>query len=462
MPAQTISTSAHFAACSGPLLRLHPDVGIRLVLDLVNHAGDWYGTKGADAVPRIVVSVPGHTGVIQWADDRLWQAYRGASDIPYVIACALMALEYWLLKMCEHGYDIEYTLLKILRESRNVMTTGVVASVCSAHPNLCGAVPMALLKTKYCISLDRSRVKKEGDIPLGRYAATSREYRHCDDERRESNELPHRRRDLESLARKLRPHNLEGAPPDGEGTDMGRTAAFDAGKIDAHIQDRGTPGAEDLRADASTLLYEWGLKRWRRDPENNAEPWQQALNLARDAEPYVESDRVHFTGNGPPVVAAVCVRDHWEEMSIDERRWCAGALITEVGRYSDSKDHGAPVWSLSADSDSIAARSLPKILASDPDNRKILEAVARSLTHASSSVCLSSAKGVGEHLEPEHRSLMLQCAGTVAMFSNLLAGNGQRRPAGGAGVHCRPVRRRTGCAGTRQTGARGPVHRHRG
>jgi len=422
------SDFTHFSSFRGPfwpLLRFHPDVGIRLVLDLVNHAGDWYGTKGTDPVPRIVVSVPGHVGVIQWADDRLWQAYRGASEVPHVIACALMALEHWLLKMCESGYGVGPLLLKILRESRSVMTTGVVASVCCAHPDLCGAVPMTLLKSECCIVLDRSRAEKEGDTPLGRYAATSREDRHYDDERRESNALPHRRRDLESLARMLEPQNREARAPDGDG--MGRAAASDADKDCAPLQGRGIPGAEDLRAGAPAL-YDWGLKQWRQNSdESDAETWQQALSLARDAEPYAESDRVHFTGNGPPVVAAVCVRDHWEEMSAGERRWCAGALIAEVGRYSD-EHHSVSALASSADSDSIAARSLPKILANDPGNRKILEAVARSLTHASPAVCLSSAKGVGEHLGLKHRDMVLQCAGAVAMLSNLLAGNEQRRP----------------------------------
>lgn len=421
------SDFAHFSSFRGPfwpLLRFHPDVGIRLVLDLVNHAGDWYGTKGTDPVPRIVVSVPGHVGVIQWADDRLWQAYRGASEAPHVIACALMALEHWLLKLCERGYVVGPLLLKILRESRNVMTTGVVASVCCAHPDLCGAVPRALLKSEHCIILDRSRAEKEGDTPLGRYAATSRADRYYDDERRESNALPHRRRDLESLARMLEPQNREACAPAGD--DTGRAAASDADKAGAPAQDRRMP-EEDLRAGAPTL-YDWGLKRWRRiSDESDAGTWQRALSLARDAEPYAESDRVHFTGNGPPVVAAVCVRDHWGEMSADERRWCAGALIAEVGRYGD-KHHSVSALASSADSDSIAARSLTKILANDPGNRKILEAVAQSLTHASPAVCLSSARGVGEHLGPKHRNLVLRCAGAVAMLSNLSAGNGQRRP----------------------------------
>ena len=281
------------------------------------------------------------------------------------------------------------------------MTTGVVASVCTVHPDLGGKATLALLGSQYCIELDGLRKEKEGHGPTPRYAPANRQEMHFDSERSISDALRHRRHDLESLARKLQSWIRERSPPDTEGAeDRGRTAGFDADKIGAYIQDSDIPGAEDLWVDAPPSLYDWGLKRWRRDSnEVNTETWQQALARARDgAERYVESDWVHFTDNGQPVVAAVCVRDHWEKMSVDERRWCAGELTAEVGRYSDGKDHSISLLVFSTDSDSIAARSLPKILASDPDNEKILKAVARSLTHASPAVCLNSARGVGEHL----------------------------------------------------------------
>ena len=420
----------HFSAFCGPfwgLLRCHPKAGLRLVLDLVNHAGESYGSRCEDQIRRVTISVPGHGKVEQWANDRLWLAYRGTSDVPHFLMCALMALEHLLLKMCEHGYDVEHWLLDILGESNNVMTAGVVASVCTAHPDLGGEATLALLESQYCIELDGLRRKKEGHQPTTRYVAANRQEKYFDDERKISDALPHRRHDLESLARKLQSGSREGSPPDGEG--RGRAAAFGADKTNAYTQDRNIPEAENLRADASTSLYDWGLKRWERDSdESGMEPWQKALALARDgAEQHVESDRVHSTNNGPPVVAAVCVRDHWGEMSIEERRWCAGALAAEVWRYSDHKRHLISPISFPTDSDSIAAHSLPKILANDPDDRKILAAVACSLAHASPAVRLSSAKGVGEYLEPKHRSLALQCAGAVAMLSNLLAGNGQRR-----------------------------------
>lgn len=420
----------HFSAFCGPfweLLWYHPQAGLRLVLDLVNHAGDVYSSQREDQIRRITISIPGHDEVRQWANDRLWLAYRGTSDVPHLLMCALMALEHLLLKMCEQGYDVEQWLLKILMESNSVMTTGVVASVCTAHPDLGGAATLALLGSQDCIELDGLRREKEGHRATPRYAAANRQEKYFDDERDTSDALQHRRHDLALLARKLQLQSREGSPPDTE--DRGRTAGFDADKTGAYLQDRSIPGAENLRADAPASLYDWGLKRWRRDSnKSDMEPWQQVLTRARDgAERHAESEWVRFTNNGPPVVAAVCVRDHWEEMSMGERRWCAGEITAEVGRYSDSKYHSVSLLASSTDSDSIAARSLPKILASNPDNRKILEAVARSLTHASPAVRLSSAKGVGEHLEPEHRNMVLQCVGTVAMLSNLLAGSGQRR-----------------------------------
>ena len=82
------------------------------------------------------------------------------------------------------------------------------------------------------------------------------------------------------------------------------------------------------------MLHEWGLKRWRRDSgDGDKMSWRQALTSARDcAYPGIESEWLLITNNGISVVAAVCVRDHWEEMSCDERRWCTNTLADEVGR----------------------------------------------------------------------------------------------------------------------------------
>ena len=122
-----------------PLLMFHPADGVQLVLDLLNHAGSWYGERKLisefmEAPFLINLSVPGHGEVQQWANDRLWSAYRGTSVVPNVIQCALMALEAWLIDKCDNSVDVEPWLMEILSKSNNVMTTAVVASLCNAYP----------------------------------------------------------------------------------------------------------------------------------------------------------------------------------------------------------------------------------------------------------------------------------------------------------------------------------------
>ena len=122
-----------------PMLRFHPADGVQLLLDLLNHAGSWYGERKSipefiEAPFRTSISVPGHGEVQQWANQRLWSAYRGTSVVPHVVQCALMALEEWLIEICDNSADVEPWLLEILGKSNNVMTTAVVASLCNAYP----------------------------------------------------------------------------------------------------------------------------------------------------------------------------------------------------------------------------------------------------------------------------------------------------------------------------------------
>ncbi len=39
--------------------------------------------------------------------------------------------------------------------------------------------------------------------------------------------------------------------------------------------------------------------------------------------------------NAPGVVAAVCVRDHWDEMSPGEKDWCIDVICSEISRHAD-------------------------------------------------------------------------------------------------------------------------------
>ena len=189
-----------------PLLRFHPADGVQLVLDLLNHAGNWYGERKSisefiEAPFRTSISVPGNGEVQQWANERLWSAYRGTSVVPNVVQCALMALEEWLIEICDNSTDVEPWLMEILRKSNNVMTTAVVASVCNAYPKEGGAASLALLTSREAFSMDLRRTVSERDADFPNlFPYRDPMAKHYNNERQRSNALEHRRQHLENLA----------------------------------------------------------------------------------------------------------------------------------------------------------------------------------------------------------------------------------------------------------------------
>ena len=138
---------------------------------------------------------------------------------------------------CGSRQPVGPLLLKmLLLGGRSVMPTAAVAGVCAAHPEPDGAAAPALSGSRHCIDLDKAGREKEGYRPAIPYAATNKLERDCEDEREGSNNMPHRRRDLEDLARLLPPKREGAAERSGGG---GRAASSGGGKTGADTPDRG-------------------------------------------------------------------------------------------------------------------------------------------------------------------------------------------------------------------------------
>jgi hypothetical protein len=416
-----------------PILQSHPQKGVDFILRLVNHASTWYGERRwpgdrLEPAMQVRMQIPGEGGVAQWANNRLWCLFRGTSVGPYVLQTALMALEAWLLKICEgDNTDVESCLLKLLRESNNVALTAVVASICNAHPGKAGRAGLAVLTCCEFFAMDRARMVKESS-PLGgladlmpMYDAEGKIY---DDERRRSDSLPHRKHDLEALAVKLQlgahrdsvwqildeyraalpevgaqteedrlwrlalhrmdvrtyrpqPLNAEAAKETSGNdaataeTDEDRQRCqvyFSPGPVDDDLQemlDRHAP--IQARQQADVALFNWGTAAWRRDGGDriDANAWREKLAEARQR----TADGTEITDyarGGPGFVAAACVRDHWEEMEQENRDWCVNRLIAEIERDCDSDDMFVQASRFSLDPSRPAAYILLKVLCESP------------------------------------------------------------------------------------------------
>lgn len=467
-----------------PLLRYHPQRAVDFIMELLNHAGSWYGEQRwpygrLEPAHQITIQAPGEVAVVQWANPRLWNLYRGLSVGPYVLQSALMALEAWLLEICDlEGVDVEPWLLKIVRESNNVMATAVVASVCNAHPDKAGRAGLALLSSPELISMDRARMVQEHSHSVMSGFLPSFGISHIyEEERKKSNALPHRGHDLEVLAVKLQliegqreavfeiidrhraalppvekqseEHRLwrlalhrmdvrgfrpvekaetEPSAEDASEEDETREGCIylGPGEIEPDLQeliDQHAPVAAQQHRDLA--LLNWGIGAWERreSPHLDLTDWKTFLGhaRARDAE---EREPEHFVRGGPGVIAAVCARDHWEEMGPDERDWCIEKLIHEIERECDTQGDLVRQGRNPFQTDRHAAYVLPGVLAREvPDDQKarIKEAIAKALTHASDEVSAYAAGGIGAFSTGELRAFSESCVAAIAVRARLIS-----------------------------------------
>ena len=462
-----------------PLLNHHPTIGLKLILKLVNHAGNWYGKRKwtmtkIEPPSRIVVSVADQGEIQQWFDESLWMAYRGISKVPTVIQCALMALESWLLKI-ENKETLDRLLLLILKSSNNVMTTSVVASICTAYPEKGSNAALSILKSRELIQMDLLRLAKERD---SRYTTginfdpMSELY---SDERRQSNELAHRSHSLETLATKLQLtewceevwqtldtfysripdkserdlaerqwllalHRMDvrkftsiSLPSDsvseGPNDDSVPRVAFgpDVKEMDADVQELvGRSEVDAKQVNEALTLQSWTTRQWDHGPDpEHQDFWKTALSQARRELPDAEFAKL-VLHEVPQRVAAICIRDHWEDLDDPTREWCVGILAEEIANTSNDADFvdpipGNPFVGSIMLANGFASYVLPKVIASDPDNTVAHEALAIAVTHSSEQAVFNASQGIAEYLKVANPDLMLRCVAAISMRARLLS-----------------------------------------
>ena len=293
--------------------------------------------------------------------------------------------------------------------------------------------------------------------------------KHYNNERQRSNELEHRRQHLETLAVNMQLAETRDEVweiidghyallPDGaERSEEDRTFLLALHRMDIRkwemeevlpVSDNPLPENDDVREvlvrpridaqdedlqqfvedgaqmierfGASTRLTNWGLTEWQNDSTSEGATWRTALEQAKERQLSRQPDSLsQFDGGAVGYVAAVCIRDHWHEMAVEEQQWCLGTAFAEVERECDSNDYMVHVSINSMAADRPAAYVLPKILALDPDNDIVLTAVAKAITHTSREVSLWCAEGARDYLASEHPDLLLRCAGAFALQAHL-------------------------------------------
>ncbi|MEA5469525.1 ATP-binding protein, partial [Spirulina sp. 06S082] len=161
------------------LLRFHARKGLDFILELLNLTvakniqiylnSPRYESQDQSELSKLVptrLDIKLNNGEIvsQYCCEHFWLAYRGYSTVPYLLQCALMALENWLIaytENCSEPNELEELFNYILQKSNSVMPTAVLASVATGFPEKVGKSAMPLLQTPELYRMDINRIIQE-------------------------------------------------------------------------------------------------------------------------------------------------------------------------------------------------------------------------------------------------------------------------------------------------------------
>ena len=452
------------------LLYHHIGKGIVFILDLLNVAAERYAHSNLDAkiddrclangfpdvlVEQIEIQLNDGTIVHQYCSDRLWLAYRGHSVVPWLLQCALMAFENWLIDYTKFvDVDaVEWIFGYILRKSNSVMPTAVLASVATGFPDKARKAVMPLLRTPELYLLDLARTIKEmGESETNWFASERDPFSDFyAEERRTAALRPWRKESLETLITRLQfspwreeafaaidilresaadneslrflLHRIDSRKwkytPDKENNRI----LFETEKLEPDLQEvQQRYSGNGQISDRFITLFLWADKQLECQKQKYEcyQSSSQALAEARELYNILANldenaiREVFIPRNGACLVtaAAVFVRDHFRELSEDDKLWCAKLIVQTVAQNADTDNELAIADATDYDGAAAAASVIPILLditSSDDERLEIKRLIITALTHANENVRFKAANGIREHLWQRDQEFAKKC-----------------------------------------------------
>jgi len=166
-------------------------------------------------------------------------------------------------------------------------------------------------------------------------------------------------------------------------------------------------------------LQNLARKMWEGDASVRDVDWR--TSLLAEAQAVEEMDEANeFCRDGPGFAAAVCIRDHLNELDQPDFEWCAQRVDFEVRRKSATTDRVERVGR-SLRADRVCASVVP-LLAVHPVRANEIDAAALlslALTHPIDEVLEYAFGGLGAFVGEEHKPLALQGVAAAVYRSRL-------------------------------------------
>jgi hypothetical protein len=467
------------------LFRHHPTKAINFALRVFNQSARVYARGGfhspLEPAREVRLNFSDGTTCQHWCNPRLWNLYRGVSVGPYVLQSILMAMETWLLSYAKtYPQRLDPVLVDILRRSESACLSAVLASVATAYPQHSGEALLVFLGAPDYLQLDLWRCSSESQAAaLSSIASFGRDAENSvyNQERKAANSLPHRKENLEDAIRKLQfgplaprvhevldRHKASIRPLDQQ-DDSDRTWRLALHRMDIRqttisevVEERDGPNGADestaepprryLRFDPMEpdpdvkemsdqsvqrrralnerlSIVHWGRCNFDRSNPDSHDPnmWRDFLSGAMNFEGDRDDELAMSWRGGPGIVAAVCVRDHWDELSAVEREWCVDCICHEVMASANQWNPMERVQRFDLSADRSCAWILSLIvtkLQSGPQRSSVEDAFAAAVTHPVNEVRWYAVWGISQNLSATDRQLRILCVNALAMEATLI------------------------------------------
>ncbi|WP_197378064.1 hypothetical protein [Ralstonia pseudosolanacearum] len=429
---------------------------VRFVVDLCNHAAASLAATSADEV-SIVPPTQSPNGRPQIHDFRLWATYRGHSVTSYILNAALMALEERLLIEAKAHPNVISQMLEIILElGESSFTTGMVAGVLMAHPELVTEKLLSIFKCAQFFSDDIARSVQEATVRAIHGGNDG-----LDDARQQervaSNRLPHRRQHLEGLVLQLqfnRPdlreaiyrildshlEALKGAEevPDswrmalkrmdarglklGEPIGDGKWAPLEIANLEPELQQASDNAqARMQRINRISAVRTWAAAVTGRfstaEPgtaerfSSPSEPYEEFLRLCDE----IEEEEVGILVGLEDELACALIRK-WPADTSQALQW-ARALVLERSAVREDKDawlHRDPSMG------ELRARTVISLAAVDPSLPNMVEALVNIVTEPTWKLRRAAAKAISHELRPEQPVLAEVLTTGLAQYAEAL------------------------------------------
>lgn len=367
-----------------------------------------------------------------------WGAYRGASNVPYLLQSALMALENWLLMHFETFKDnkeeIDYCIDYLLSSSNSVFITAVVASAVMPYYKNIGESILLLLQNNNFYSADISRmIHERGDNEINWFSMNSDPLKKLYiEDRRLAATREWRRESLEELCVKLQFTSLRDKVLDildemndkycGNDEWRFRIHRLDTRRFNMEYDENqggivctsGEIQDEDLieiskntseknqkisrfmnimvwADDAIKKKVEFNIYK---NPEDVYNEIQMLLTLSQKLS---ENERNGLYNRG--IIQSVCVlyRDFQEDLSEENFMWCRDFIIQKFKEYDESLEYITGNGRIDNTGMWTVAEIIP-LLSKYISDKQSLELLIMGLTSCDMDVRIHTAKGISMYL----------------------------------------------------------------